>query len=308
MKLNKILAFGLAALTLSACSSDNDYSIDNPVNTASGVTVQMQQDAISAGEDMEQGVYIKVPVILVGEPNGYVNVKVEVVGTGDSPATEGEDFIVTNKEVSLNPEDKIAYVEFYPTGDDIENPDRQFTVTITSAEGASIGTQSSCLVTLIDNESLLPNAYKDIQGTWTVETDDEQFSSFTVNIMGVEEGAEGYLSKLVITNFVGQSSAQPVEATFSFDAASGAGKVNIPFDQELGIWNFNGLGQRVVVLGSVVNGNSLTLAGGTIGTTNADLNKMSFDKPLLGMLFTTAGAFDGKVWFWFNSMNFTKVQ
>lgn len=307
MKLNKILAFGLAALTLSACSSDNDYSIDNPVNTASGVTVQMQQDAISAGEDMEQGVYIKVPVILVGEPNGYVNVKVEVVGTGDTPATEGEDFIVTNKEVSLNPEDKIAYVEFYPTGDDIENPDRQFTVTITSAEGASIGTQSSCLVTLIDNESLLPNAYKEIQGTWTVETDDDQFPSFTVNIMGVEEGAEGYLSKLVITNFLGQQ-VDPVNATFSFDAATGAGKVFIPFDQELGTFNFNGIGQQVVVLGSVVNGNSLTLSGGTTGSTNADLNKMSFDKPLLGVLFTPAGAFNGYTWFWFNSMNFSKVQ
>ena len=307
MKLNKILAFGFAALTLSACSSDNDYSIDNPVNTASGVTVEMQQDAISAGEDMEQGVYIKVPVILTGEPNGYVNVKVEVVGTGDSPATEGEDFIVTNKEVSLNPEDKIAYVEFYPTGDEIENPDRQFTVTITSAEGATIGAQKTCLVTLIDNESLLPNAYRDIQGTWTVATDDDQFGSFTVNIMGVEEGADGYLSKLVITNFLGQQ-VDPIEATFSFDASTGAGKVYIPFNQSLGIFNFNGIGQHEVVIATVVNGNSLSLAGGTTGTTNAELTKMTFDKSLIGTLWTTSGSFSGYTWFWFYSMTFTKVQ
>ena len=43
MKFNKIYAIALAALTLTACSDDDD----NGLNSTSGVTVQMQQSTMS---------------------------------------------------------------------------------------------------------------------------------------------------------------------------------------------------------------------------------------------------------------------
>lgn len=66
MKFNKLYAIALAALTLTACSDDDD----NGLNTTSGVTVQMQQSTMSVSEDMQQNVYYKVPVVVTGEANG----------------------------------------------------------------------------------------------------------------------------------------------------------------------------------------------------------------------------------------------
>ena len=42
---------------------------------------------MSVSEDMQQGVYYKVPIVVTGEANGPVEVTVEVQGTGTTPAT-----------------------------------------------------------------------------------------------------------------------------------------------------------------------------------------------------------------------------
>ncbi len=304
MKLYKIFALSLAALAMTACSDNEDVA---GVNNAADVTVEMQQQTLSVGEDMQQGVYVKVPVVVTGNPNGNVNISVTVQGTGNAPATEDKDYIISSKRISINPEDKIAYIEFYPTGDEIENENRQFIITIDSAEGAKIGVQSTCIVTLIDNESLLPNAYRDIQGTWHVQTDSGD--EFDVNIMGVQEGDDGYLTDLVITGWQEDPDCLPIDATFAYDGSSMTAKVTIPFNQVLGVnWNFTNVGVCDVVLGTVVNGNSLSLSGGTTGTTNTDITRMTFDKPLLGVMFDSAtGSFTGRVYFWYDSMTFTKL-
>ena len=98
MKFNKIYAIALAALTLTACSDDDD----NGLNSTSGVTVQMQQSTMSVSEDMQQGVYYKVPIVVTGEANGPVEVTVEVQGTGTTPATEDEHYVITDKTITID--------------------------------------------------------------------------------------------------------------------------------------------------------------------------------------------------------------
>ena len=50
MKLNKIFAIALAALTLTACSDDDDNNFLGGVNTASGVTVEMGNSQFTTQE------------------------------------------------------------------------------------------------------------------------------------------------------------------------------------------------------------------------------------------------------------------
>lgn len=74
MKLNKIFAIALAALTLTACSDDDD------VNSAA-CTVSMQEQTINASEDMVADIYYYVPIQVTGDSNGPIRVTVEVSGT-----------------------------------------------------------------------------------------------------------------------------------------------------------------------------------------------------------------------------------
>ncbi len=53
MKLNKIFAIALAALTLTACSDDDDNNFLGGVNSAKGVTVEMGNSQFTAQESEE---------------------------------------------------------------------------------------------------------------------------------------------------------------------------------------------------------------------------------------------------------------
>lgn len=302
MKFNKIYAIALAALSLTACSDSDD---DNGLNSTSGVTVQMQKMTMSVSEDMQQGVYYEVPVVVTGDANGPVEVTLEVQGTGTTPATEGEHYIITDKTITIDADTKIGYMEFYPTGDNVANDDRQFIVTIVSAKGATVGTESTCIVTLIDNESLLPKAYEKIQGSYVVTADGED--PFVANVVGVLEGEDGYLTKVYITDFY-DPDFDPIECDFSFDASTGKGIVAMPFGVNIGgPWNFGApVGVCDVKLCSVNNGVVVT-SGSAIATTDVDFTTFTFDKSLIGVLYTNpAGAFTGYTYFWFDNCKFTK--
>ncbi|MBD5297089.1 MAG: hypothetical protein HDS21_03310 [Bacteroides sp.] len=306
MKLNKIYAIALAALSLTACSDSDD---DNGLNSTPGVTVQMQEQTLSFGEDMQQGVYYKIPVIVTGNASGLVQVNVEITGTGTTPATEGEDFVVTSKTINIAPDTKIGYVEFYPVGDDVINENRQFIATITSAKGASVGTESTCIVTLVDNESLLPKAYQSILGSYTVTANDQgaAVDPFTINVTGVSEGEEGYLTTVTISNFY-DPDFEPITCSFAFDAVSGTGSIGIPLGVIVGgPWNFGApVGTCMVGLGSV-SGSTLVNSGYLYGKTDVDFKTVTFDGTILGALWSyPSGTFTGYTYFWFDDMVFTK--
>lgn len=306
MKLNKIFAIALAALSMTACSDD-----DSDCNTAAGVSVQMKEMTMEISEDMESGKYYTVPVAVLGEANGPIVVKFEVQGTSESPAIEDEHYIITSKTLVIPAGTHESGIEFYPVGDDIQNDDRQFIVTITSVEGATLGAQNTCVVTLKDNESLLPNAYANMQGAWTFKaSDDGEDVSFTVNCIGFPESNENYLRYLVFTGWLGDPEAMAV-AAFSFDAATNQAIISFP----LGQWiredvNFQGLGVGDVLLASVAytsQGASLVASGSISATVSEDYKSIQFSESaeLIGAIFI-GGNFTGYTNFWWDTMSMSR--
>lgn len=300
MKLTKILAVALAALTLSACSDDDpDYS------TTPGVTVQMQKNTMVISEDLEAGRYFTVPVELSTEANGPVSVTVEVKSVETSPAIEDKDYRITSKTIVIPAGELVGGIEFYPIGDDEINDDRQFIMTITSARGAAIGQDASCLITLKDNEGLIPNAYAQMAGTWTFKaTDDDGPVEFDLVCQVFPESSDYYTKALVFTGWMGYNWTMAV-ANFSFDASTNQAIITFP----LGQWiadevNFgSALGVCDVMLASV-SGNSLVVSGSISATVDENFETISFSDSaeFIGAIFS-GSSFTGYTWFWWDTMS-----
>lgn len=212
MKLNKIFAAALAVMTMTAC--DDDASM-NTVN----VTVNMEDAELSMSEDFTANNYNYIPVVLSGEAtNGPVSVTIEVEEFGAEPAVENEDYIFTSKTITIPAGQSEGAFEFHTTGDDVENPDKQFKVTIVSAEGATVGNQSSTIVNLLDNERLLPEAYAKVIGDWTSPSSMD--GTYSCKIEGYPEGHEKYLKYVKVVGLFGKPIFS-VDLGFSLDASTG---------------------------------------------------------------------------------------
>lgn len=158
MKLNKIFAIALAAITMTACSDD-----DGDFNTAAGVTVNMQKASI---EVRENGSIFNVPIEVTGKANGPIVVYVETTPTGADPAIADENYMVTSQRIIIPAGTTIGNVEIKPVDNEEENETRTFNVTITNVEGASVGSQTTTLVGLRDNDS---DPYEKMTGAWTLQ-------------------------------------------------------------------------------------------------------------------------------------------
>lgn len=227
----------------------------------------------------------------------------EVQGTGNSPATEGEHYLITDKTITIDADTKIGYVEFYPTGDNVINDDRQFVVTITSAKGATVGTQSTCIVTLVDNEGMIPRAYEAVLGQWNLDGS----SPCTLTIDGFNADEEGYGKKVFISGWRGYSFVT-VEGNFSFDASTMEANIEMELGQVVAQVEFTGLGVCDVQL-CVAVGTSI-YNGGTISMTfDPEYNGATFDLDPTDMIYFAVfqnGAFMGK-WFSISGVSLTKM-
>ncbi len=164
MKLNKIFAIALAALSLTACSDD-----DSDYNTASGVTVEMAQATFDIEENVDM---FYIPFNVTGDANGMINVTVEVkegpANPNDTnhptiPALKDEDYIITSYSINVPAGEHVGKIEVRNNWEQgVINDDRVFTVTIIGAEGATIGSQKSTVVTLVN----VDDAYTMMLGTW----------------------------------------------------------------------------------------------------------------------------------------------
>lgn len=296
MKFTKILAAALAVLSFTACNDDDE------LNTLP-VSVSMQQSTMSVGEDVAAGVYYNVPVVLSGKTNGPVTVTVDVEGVGSDPANEGEDFVITEKTITIAAGEEIGYIQFYPVGDKIVNEDREVLFTIKSAQGASIGTESTCKVTFIDNEKFLAPAYSDLIGTWNMTTD---AGTFPVEITGYEEGEEGYLEKVTIHGINGQSWCT-IEGNFSLDASTMECSITMPYGQIIAEdVTFNGIGTVDIALASF-DGSSLSLNGRVVATSNPEQTMYVWNSGVCGALML-GGQFEGHIWFGYLSVTMTKAH
>lgn len=303
MKLNKIFALALATLTLTACSDDDD------TNTAS-CTVSMQEQVINASEDMVQDVYYYVPVQVSGDANGPIRVTVQVSGTGETPAIEGEHYVITEKTITIPAGSKVGKIEFHPTGDTEINEDRQFVMTITAAEGAVIGQNKTTVINLLDDDHLLPEAYAKVDGIYNCNGDGQQFN---LGIATYPEGDENYLKKVIIYGWQGYTWAQ-IECTFSYDVATGQVRLNMPVGALVadGV-DFGDIGVCNVFVCSY-SSEGLSLAGNISIVSNEDVSELTFQSGLAGGIFdgsatTPSGSsFLGYVWFRYLSLQMTKMQ
>lgn len=223
MKLFKISTLLLAAFTMTACSDD-----DENLNTASDVTVEMGETTIDLPEaQLSSATYYDIPIIVNGVSNGPIKVTVEMGEIESSPAKDGENYIFTSKSIVIPAGRNVGYLQMYPKDDDdIINPDRQFTITISNVEGAKIGAQATTLVTLLDDEPIKEEIYQKLLGQWTLSID-YGIKTEKVNLVGVEKGEDGYLKDIYITGIFGVGTVKtrltcnPVDGTFNLDIPTG---------------------------------------------------------------------------------------
>lgn len=247
MKLTKYLLLACSALFVTACSNDEDW------NSASDVTVQMAESSMSVFENVD---LFYVPVEVVGKANGPVRVTIDVTETSSSPAVSDKNYIITSKTVVIPAGKTEVNIEIAATNDFDFNDDRQFTISIASAEGAKIGAQAVTDITIADDEHV---PYQSVIGKWTLSDlnyFDDQPESYSVTIKGVSESSPNYNRKLYLsgfgeylsTVFNGVSSPSEVEVEFEYDEDTDEITLGLVLGQKIGVYN-NGTDHDVYLFG-----------------------------------------------------------
>lgn len=303
MKFNKIFALLLAATMFTACSDDEDSWNSNEV------TVGMGKTEMSVKEN--NGIF-NVPVVVEGEMNGPLQVTVEVAEEGENPAMDGVHYIVTSKTVTIVAEDGSGNIEIKATDDTEINDARTFTVTIVSVNGGKVGENASTVVTIKDNDSVF---YEKLQGAWKMtayEVDTENggyltSETWTVKVLGFDEGEEGYNKVLYITGMLGYEWTL-LQVNYHFDMETKKGYLEIPYGTVFaeGV-NFSGLGVCDVIGGGLTEDGYIDLEGGFNAEWNDEFNQITFDEndQLWGFIPHQAS---GKTYLWFAYGKFSMAR
>lgn len=171
----------LAGALFTACSDDET------TNTNSGVTVEFESSAMSIRENAG---YINVPVKVTGARNGNVHFTVTTAEVGSNPAKEDVHYLVTSKNINLNVDtlkSNTVNVQVKIVNDSEENDPRQFSLTIASADGATIGSTATETITIRDDDSSL---YGKFSGTWVMSGKVDS---------GSDDGAQAFESEVTIS-------------------------------------------------------------------------------------------------------------
>lgn len=150
----------VAAVVLASCSDDESF---NTLQT----TVGFEQENIAIKENVG---YYNVPIAIDGYRNGDVAVEIVAEGTGANPAVEGKNFLITDKTLSLLADNDttaaaVLNVQLQTIDDKEINDNRELTLTIKSAQGATV-TTSKVVITLRDNDAAF---FEKFYGTWTIK-------------------------------------------------------------------------------------------------------------------------------------------
>lgn len=294
MRISKILVGCLAGALMVSCSDSNDY------NSASNVIVAMQSAQIVTKES--KGLFY-VPIVVTGEPNGPIKVEVSVKGEGNTPATEDVNYYITSRTVNIPEGEKIVNVEISPVDDEEINEPRQFVVTIASADGATIGTESSCVITIRDNDA---EYYEKLQGAWNMNyTDGDKAGSFKVNIAGADEEEPDYNNILYVRN-IGTAGTE-AQMFYEFDMDTKEVTTRIPLGQSIGQVTFSApYGLCDVVLGKLV-GDNLSISGELVYKMSSDAKKLELqNNETLVLVLFKGGEFTGAAWYFCENPNFVK--
>ncbi len=279
----------LAATMATACSDD-----DNDWNS-SDVTVNMLQEVVNVKEN--KGIF-NVPVVVEGEMNGAVEVTVEVAESGSNPAMDDVHYYVTSKTIVISAESGQANIEISTVDNDEINEPREFTVTIVDAKGATIGDPATTTVVVKDNDAAF---YEKLMGKWTLTTADGY--SYPVEIVGFEEGEEGYDEVLYVVGILGYNWTT-LELTYHYDIATQKGYLEIPYGSLFaeGV-NFTGLGVMNVYAGGAVISpegkiQGPVFDGSTLGEWDADFKNITFAQSDIIFLWVVDPASNGVMGYW----------
>ena len=175
MKYLKVLALCLLPLSFAACSD-----VDEVAMNTTGATVGFESAQVTYNENA--GI-ITVPFVVEGEQNGAIRVNYTVQ---DGTAVDEEHYLVTTNTVLIPADENTGYGCEIRLLDDgmTENDDRTLIITINSVEGASVGTNPSCEVTIADVDK---DPYYKLMGTYTLTAIDATNGdpvSFKVTLTG----------------------------------------------------------------------------------------------------------------------------
>lgn len=309
MKLNKIYAIALAALTLTACSDDDGPSL----NTESGVTVGFNttytyEDRVPATSDTlfvnENAGIFNVPIVVSGATNGSIIVEIETItGTADpanhlDAAKEVDNYVVTTKKIRIPEGATSAAVEvnaIWPQG--VIDNDRTFTLKIKNAQGATVS-NAETIVTIKNIDS----AYTMMLGSWTFTGNDWDGLPVTYDLtMSTPDASDpDYGSFLMATGFLGYNfgfipfefayDQDTDQITMSIPAGAQASTGAINFGSFTGIW---------------ATASSQSLWGADIPVDVVDYNEITVDpnKTLFIVSIDVSTMAPRSFWDKFNNMN-----
>lgn len=302
MKFSKIFAIGLAALTMTACSDD-----DNNMNSAQDVTVSLGVTTLEVDEDDNGSIY-NIPVVVDGKANGNVKVTLEVT---EQTAIEDVHFYVTSKTLTIGDTDKSVNFEFHPTGDDQVNEDRTFTVSIANVEGAQVGANTTCEVKLLDDDVYMLDVYPQLLGQYTFSATNQSSGAAVQQVWtmsGVEEGDAGYPHTAYITGIQGYAWSG-FEAYLGYSPKAKRAWMRFEYGQTIAEEVDFGLGGMMDVKlcgydGGVVDSGSETV------NFSADLSTINFGaSQFIGYIYLTGtDTPSGYLWFRWGGMTMTKAN
>lgn len=306
----------IMALVFSLCLMTSCKDEEN-INS-SDATVSMGEMTYSVKES--KGLFT-IPVVVTGEQNGDIKVRVEVKSETANCKVD-ENFIVTATDVVIPSNKKSVNIEIKAIDDRIINDDRQFSVTITNVVGAKINTANNkTLVTLIDNDDI---PYDRMDGEWEVTatnllTEASEKVTWTTRLTTVVDDSEdGYGSLITMSPWRmwnGETYAGSINIKhtlmFSYNASSQTATLTLKLgetmcegvilgdkEDELDLTN-------CFMRSAAPTQTSYTLNGSVIGTVNSDLNKIKFNLPIMGLLYD-ANSVPFSYWFYYSDIEMTK--
>lgn len=229
--------FLLAALVVPFLASCDDDDVNSAECTVGFTSSQMTVSEFTEG-------YVNIPIAIDGRRNGPVHITVSSEGTGSTPAVEGENYAITDKTLNFNADTLstgTVNVELRLIDDYIMNADRQFTLTITSVEGAIVET-SQITVTITDNDG---NFYDAFAGKWyfnATNLDGVQIKR-PLTISAAQEGDTDYQQVLYATasNLCGYSETLTWQFQWLYDDGAGMGMLAFNPSTDISIGNYGGV-------------------------------------------------------------------
>lgn len=227
MKYIKLFMLLVAATVFAACSDDDSWN-------SKEVTVGFDNPTLSIKENSG---LVNIPINVKGLRNGDIALVIKAEETGDNPAVEDVNYMITDKTLNLKADDLeegVVNIELKTIDDQEINENRTLKLIITDAKGATIE-NNEITITLRDNDAAF---YEKFFGTWTLNATeyngpDDPPTPFTakIKITGPNDEADADYNNILYASSagmfdVGVSLDCEWRFAYSFDMATKTGSLD----------------------------------------------------------------------------------